>query len=204
MKRQFKTNRPAGRQNKRELILEAAIEVFARKGSHLSTIADVARKARVALGTVYVYFVSKDDLLQQCMKEMIEKEIATIISTTQSINDPIDRLAAFFAHHVELVKEKPYIARFITVEARQSESFTLRNPGYNPLLHYLNYVKDIAEKAVASGQIKAIDPEAFALILVGSMDIVLWQWLASDSKMDIQQLTQSIRYILHNGVANPQ
>lgn len=200
MKRQTKGNRPAGRQNKRELILEAAIEVFARKGSHLATIADVAKKARVALGTVYVYFESKDDLLQQCMKEIIDTEIKAIIESTKSISDPMERLVAFFQHHIELVHEKPYIARFITVEARQSESFTMRNPGYNPLHQYVDYVKEITTKAVSKKQIKKIDPEALAYLLVGSMDMVLWQWLASDHQVSIEGLIGSIRQILHSGV----
>lgn len=201
MKRQSKGNRPAGRQNKRELILDAAIEIFARKGSHQTTIADVAKKARVALGTVYVYFTSKDDLLQQCMKEVIDKEIKTIIENTKTIADPMERLVAFFQHHIELVSDRPFIARFITVEARQSESFTMRNPGYNPLHQYVDYVKEITSKAVAKKQIKNIDPEALAFLLVGSMDIVLWQWLASDHKINIDMLIKSIREILHGGVS---
>lgn len=201
MKRQSKGNRPAGRQNKRELILDAAIEIFARKGSHQATIADVAKKARVALGTVYVYFTSKDDLLQQCMKEVIDKEIKTIIENTKNIVDPMERLVAFFQHHIELVSDRPFIARFITVEARQSESFTMRNPGYNPLHQYVDYVKEITSKAVAKKQIINIDPEALAFLLVGSMDIVLWQWLASDHKINIDMLIKSIREILHGGVS---
>lgn len=204
MKKQAKGSRPAGRQNKRELILDAAIEIFARKGSHQATIAEIAQKARVALGTVYVYFNSKDDLLQQCIKESIEKEIKTIIENTKNIADPMERLIAFFQHHIELVSERPFIARFITVEARQNENFTTRNPGYNPLNHYVEYVKDITTKAVAKNQIKNIDPEALAFLLVGSMDIVLWHWLASDHKIDIEAIIQAIRPILHSGISlNP-
>ena len=201
MKSQKKGNRPAGRQNKRELILEAAIEVFARKGSQQATIADVAKKAKVALGTVYVYFTSKDDLLQKCMKEIIATEIKNIIEATKDIDDPMDRLAAFFQQHIRLVHDKPYIARMITVEARQSESFTMRNPSYNPLHHYVDFLKDYLSEAVSNKQIKAINPEAFAFILVGSMDIVLWQWINSNQKMNIDDLVVSMREILHSGVS---
>ncbi len=140
--------RKAGRQNKRELLLNAAIEVFARKGSNQATIADVAKKARVALGTVYVYFDSKDDLLQHCMKEIIETEINGIINRTAEVSNHMDRLYEFFMHHVALVKEKPYIARFIAVEARQNENFIRRNPGYNPLLKYLDFVKEVTTSAI--------------------------------------------------------
>lgn len=201
MPRDNVTLRKAGRQNKRELLLNAAIEVFAKKGSNQATIADVAKKARVALGTVYVYFNSKDDLLQHCMKEIIETEINGIISKTSSIPIHMNRLYEFFQHHVTLVKEKPYIARFIAVEARQNENFIRRNPGYNPLNKYLDFVKEVTSAAIQDNQVKTIDAEALALLLVGSMDIVLWNWLAGDSEMDIDTIGERIRQILHAGVA---
>ncbi|MDD4309357.1 MAG: TetR/AcrR family transcriptional regulator [Candidatus Cloacimonetes bacterium] len=196
--------RKAGRQNKRDLLLNAAIEVFAHKGSNSATIADVAKRARVALGTVYVYFESKDDLLQHCMREIVDSELNSIIKQTETIFDPMDRLYAFFQQHVALVKEKPHVARFITVEARQSESFTNRNPGYNPLQKYLEFVKETTASAISKGNIMPIDPQALALILVGTMDIVLCQWLAGDKNVDIETIGQSIRNIIHTGVAvNP-
>lgn len=196
-----KPHRKAGRLNKRDMLLNAAIEVFAQKGSNSATIADVARKARVALGTVYVYFESKDDLLQRCMNEVIKNEIDLIIRKTADIKDPMDRLYDFFMHHITLVNEKPYIARFITVEVRQSESFSRRNPGYNPMQRYLDFVIDITKEAIDSGRIRAIDPKSFALLVVGAMDIIIWQWLASDSHLDIEAVSYQIRGILHAGVA---
>ncbi|MDY0152375.1 MAG: TetR/AcrR family transcriptional regulator [Candidatus Cloacimonas sp.] len=193
--------RKAERQTKRELLLNSAIEVFARKGSNLATIADVAKKARVAQGTVYVYFENKDDLLQHCMKEIIEVELAVIIKKTEHIADPMDRLYEFFMHHVTLVREKPHVARFLTVESRQSENFASRNPGYNPLRSYLTFVQDIATKAIADNKILPIDPCAFSYILVGAMDIVLCQWLASNANLDIATISLQIRQIIHGGVA---
>lgn len=201
MDNQIKLLRKASRQSKRDELLNAAIEVFAQKGSNLATIADVAKKARVALGTVYVHFDSKDDLLQQCMKEIIETELNSIIERTKNIPDPMDRLYDFFLSHVALVKEKPHVARFLAVESRQSEYFASRNPSYNPLNKYITFVQEITVQAVADNKIQAIDPVAFSYILVGTMDIVLCQWLASDANLDIEIVTKQIRQILHTGVA---
>lgn len=200
MAKSEKPLRKAGRQNKRDLLLNAAIEVFAKKGSNLATIADVAKKARVALGTVYVYFESKDDLLQNCMKEIIEAEINSIIAKTASISNHMDRLYEFFLEHVTLVKEKPFIARFLAVESRQSEVFSRRNPGYNPLHKYLDFVSEVAQTAIREKQIQPIDPEALAYLLVGSMDLILWNWLAGDNDVDLETIGNRVRQILHAGV----
>jgi len=205
MSRTTNSLRKAGRRNKREMLLQAAIEVFAKKGSNLATIADVAKKARVALGTVYGYFESKDDLLQNCMKEIIETEINEIINKTASIPVHMDRLYEFFLHHIILVKEKPYIARFLAVEVRQNENFSRRNPGYNPLHRYIDFVKQTAQQAITDAQIKPIDIEAFAYLLVGSMDLILWNWLAGGTQLNLETLSLQIRQILHAGVTlNPQ
>lgn len=120
------TKRAANRRNRKERILNKAIEVFARKGSQQSTISDIAKAAGIAQGTIYVYFSSKEELLNECMQVIIGPEIETIIDATKSIEDPMDRLYEFFVRHVALVKEKPYIARFLTMEARQNEEFYLQ------------------------------------------------------------------------------
>lgn len=196
-----KLQRRAERQNKREDILYSAIEVFAQKGSNLATIADVAKRARVAPGTVYLYFNSKDDLLQKCMSEVISSEINNIIELTSGIPDPMERLYAFFFHHTELVESKPFIARFITVELRQTELFNRRNPGYNPIQIYLNFVVEQTTLAIKSGRIRDINPQAFALLLVGAMDIIIWQWLASNTPIDLRKISEQIRSILQRGVS---
>ncbi|HNQ44554.1 MAG TPA: TetR/AcrR family transcriptional regulator, partial [Candidatus Cloacimonadota bacterium] len=154
--------RSAIRKSKRDIIIEKAIEVFAAKGSELTTIADIAKKARIAQGTVYVYFESKDDLLKHCMKEIITAEINTIIEATAQIPDTMDRLFEFFVKHIELVKNKPYVARFLTLETRQHEEFYLHNPDFNPLKLYLDFVLKVTREAIAVGRIRNISADAMA------------------------------------------
>src|SRR6185295_16792837 len=61
--------------DKRDLILKAATKVFAQNGFFQSQVADVARVAGVAAGTVYLYFKGKDDLLvsifERSMKDVL-------------------------------------------------------------------------------------------------------------------------------------
>ncbi len=200
MNKKKNPRRAATRKSKRELIIEKAIEVFAAKGSDLTTIADIAKKARIAQGTVYVYFESKDDLLKHCMKEIITAEITSIIEATANIPDTMDRLFEFFAMHVELVKTKPYVARFLTLETRQNEEFYMHNPDFNPLKMYIDFVQKTAKEAIAIGRIRDLNTDALAHLLVGAMDFVLAQWVISGGKLDIEPMVQPIRDILKYGV----
>src|SRR5918912_3065961 len=80
------------RGDKRAAILRAAIDVFAARGYFNAQVADVARAAGVAAGTVYLYFRSKDDLLvsifDRTMREALEEGQAAI----GALRDPRERL----------------------------------------------------------------------------------------------------------------
>src|SRR5215211_2233338 len=89
--------------DKRDAILRAAIKVFARNGYFQSQVADVARVAGVAAGTVYLYFRSKDDLLvsifERTMKDAIDEGKAALAG----VADPADRLRHIARLHLERV-----------------------------------------------------------------------------------------------------
>ncbi len=183
-------------------ILSAAIKVFALKGYVNTTMSDVAIHAKVGIGTLYKYFKNKDDLLMQCMKKTIEDEIYQIQTASESIKDPIDKLHNFFIKHGELIVSKPYIAKFLVVELRQSESFYKRNPSYNPMHYYMDYVKSILKTAMASGRIRTVDIDTLSFMVIGSMDMLFTQWLISNKTMDIKPVIDNIREILKIGVGS--
>ncbi len=192
--------RSANRRYKKDLILEKAIEVFAKKGSQQTTISDIAKAAKIAQGTIYVYFNSKEALLNECMQEIIGPVLQSIIDATKDIPDTMDRLFEFFIQHIRLVEEKPYIARFLTIEARQNEDFYESFPNYNPLRCYLDFVESITEQAISEKRIRAIDSKAFAILLVGAMDFAMCEWLIQENKMDIADVAKSVREILKFGI----
>lgn len=200
----MKTKRAANRKNRREIILEKAIEVFAQNGSQKCTIADIAKAAGIAQGTVYVYFTGKDELLNECLHEIIGPEIEIIISRTKDIPDTMERLYEFFKEHINLVKEKPFIARFLTMETRQNEDFYKQWPNFNPLKRYLEYVEETALEAIAEGRIRNLDAKTFAYLIVGVMDLAMAQWITTSQNLDIAKMADSIRDIIRHGTLIPE
>src|SRR6478752_2628047 len=77
---------------KRDAILRAAIDVFAERGYFNAQVADVARAAGVAAGTVYLYFRSKDDLLVSIFERTVSDGLAEGRAAVDGIPDPIERL----------------------------------------------------------------------------------------------------------------
>lgn len=186
--------------NYRQKILDASIKVFAQKGYNNTTMNDVANSAKVGIGTLYNYFKNKDDLLTSCMDKTIEDEIKQVREISEQQTDLMDKLHTFFLQHASLIKDKPYIARFLVVELRQSEAFYKRNPSYNPLRYYISYVTEIFEEARRSGRIKDVNIDALAYMLVGAMDMVMTQWLIGQETFDTEAVINHIRTILAEGI----
>src|SRR5439155_25451935 len=80
---------------KRDAILRAAIDVFAERGYFNAQVADVARAAGVAAGTVYLYFRSKDDLLASIFERAMREAFAESRAVLEGISDPCERLRRF-------------------------------------------------------------------------------------------------------------
>src|SRR5512139_3625644 len=107
------------RTGKRERILDAAEKVFAERGFFAAKVADVAKEAGVADGTIYLYFKNKDDLLvslfEHRMKDVNERLRAAIAD-----RPPLEQLRALIHTYLQLVADEPGAAEVLTIELRQS------------------------------------------------------------------------------------
>ncbi len=102
-------------EQRREQILRAAVKVFGRKGYERATIADIAREARLAEGSIYNYFKNKGDLLVQIPHLMMQP-------TVENLSDQLSRWAA----GGELPPPEvvlPMIARTMIATMRQNAQF---------------------------------------------------------------------------------
>src|SRR3954468_5307653 len=86
--------------SKREAILRAAIDVFADRGYFNAQVADVARAAGVAAGTVYLYFRSKDDLLISIFERTLREALAEGRAAVADVRAPGERLRRLARLHL--------------------------------------------------------------------------------------------------------
>src|SRR6476661_9212617 len=90
----------ADRSEKRDAILRAATDVFAGRGFFNAQVADVARAAGVAAGTVYLYFRSKDDLLISIFERGMREALVEGRARVADAADPPERLARLARLHL--------------------------------------------------------------------------------------------------------
>src|SRR3954449_4651497 len=132
---------------KRDAILRAAIDVFAERGFFNAQVADVARAAGVAAGTVYLYFRGKDDLLVSIFERTMRAAIADGRACVAPLADPVAQLREIARVHLERMGRDRSLAVVFQVELRQSTKFMERFSS-TLLREYLGIIRNI----VAAGQ----------------------------------------------------
>src|SRR6266536_898237 len=106
--------------DKRATILRAATRVFARNGYFNSKVADIARAADVADGTVYLYFKSKEEILHSIFDQNIAEVIAAGRKLIEHLGDPREKLRRIAKLHLERLGADRDLAVVFQVELRGS------------------------------------------------------------------------------------
>src|SRR5207248_8386238 len=102
--------------DKRTRIMDAAIKVFAERGFHSATVAEIARAAGVADGTIYLYFKSKDDLLLRLFDEKMTSLLEEARAELAREAHAAGKLRRFIQLHLALVERNPELASVLNVE----------------------------------------------------------------------------------------
>src|SRR5207244_12847147 len=111
---------------KRDAILRAAIDVFAERGYFNAQVADVARAAGVAAGTMYLCLRSKDDLLISIFERSMRQALVDGRGMVADLRDPRERLRRFARLHLGRLGRDRNLAVVFQVELRQSTKFMER------------------------------------------------------------------------------
>jgi TetR/AcrR family fatty acid metabolism transcriptional regulator len=182
--------------DKRARILSAAVKVFAEHGFHNSKVSEIAKKAKVADGTIYLYCKNKDDILISLFEESLKLLINNMREAVREIEDPLEKIRVFIRLHFESVEKFQGVAEVMQVELRQSHKFMKE---YVPqrLAEYLNIVSEIIEEGKAKGVIKEeIHPAVFKRALFGAMDEIALHWvLIKRQRKRAYELSESAEHV---------
>jgi TetR/AcrR family transcriptional regulator, fatty acid metabolism regulator protein len=196
--------RAAPSSDKREAILRAAVRVFARHGYFTAQVADVARDAGVAAGTVYLYFRSKDDLLVSIFERAMREARAEAAAALEGLADPVARLHAIARLHLDRLGRDRDLAVVFQVELRQSTKFMERLSS-TLLREYLGLIRDTIADAQAQGAFRGdINPTVAAKVLFGALDEMATNWILSKRRYSLAADADVVMDLLVRGFATPQ
>lgn len=171
---------------KRDAILRAAIDVFAERGYFNAQVADVARAAGVAAGTVYLYFRSKDDLLISIFERTVKEQLRDGRDEVSAIADPAERLRRFAQLHLGMLGRDRNLAIVFQVELRQSVKFMERFSS-TLLREYLGQIRATIEAGQKSGVFrKNLNATTVAKMFFGALDEMATNWILSRRRYNLE------------------
>ena len=186
--------------DKREAILRSAIKVFAQKGYFNSKVADVAKAAGIADGTVYLYFKSKDEILHSIFDRAMEEFIAEGKREISLIQEPDGRLRRIAQLHLEKLGADRNLAIVFQVELRGSTKFMEEFSG-GGFAEYLDIIRQtIAEGQKANVFRQDIKPITAAKIFYGALDEMVTNWILSKRKYPLAPMADEVLKIFFGGV----
>jgi TetR/AcrR family fatty acid metabolism transcriptional regulator len=186
--------------DKREAILRAAITVFAHNGYFNSKVADIAREAGVADGTVYLYFKSKEEILHSVFDRSVEEALAEAKKKIKSISDPREKLRQIAYLHLERLGADRDLAVVFQVELRGSTKF-MEEFSAAGFAEYLSLIRSTFEEGQQAGLFRPdLNAKVVSKILFGALDEMATNWILSKRRYKLVSMADQVLDIFLNGV----
>jgi AcrR family transcriptional regulator len=163
--------------DKRRLILDAAVRVFARQGFHACRVSDIADEAGVAYGLVYHYFASKDEVLDTLFLERWNIMLELIREVDREQIPVREKLRAIASFIVESYRHNPDLMKVIIVEVtRAANSFG--NTHIATIREAYDLIGGMIAKAQSEGVFKPeIEARFAAMAFYGAIEQLLTGWI---------------------------
>ena len=187
--------------DKHAAILRAAIRVFAHNGYFNAKVADIAREAGVADGTVYLYFKSKEEILHSIFNRTVEEAIAEARKQLEKISDAKEKLRRIALLHLERLSADRDLAVVFQVELRGSTKF-MEEFSAAGFAEYLGLIRETFEAGQRVGVFRSeLNAKIVAKILFGALDEMATNWILSKRRYKLAPMSDQVLDIFLNGVS---
>jgi TetR/AcrR family fatty acid metabolism transcriptional regulator len=200
----FIAMRARGRaEDKRRRILDAAVHVFAQKGYFGARVSEIASRASVADGTIYLYFRNKEDILVSLFDDVMAEHVQKGRQEVAATAGIAARLLVIARHHLRLLGGNRDLAVVFQVELRQSTKFMKRFTA-SWLQDYLSLISGVIEEGQRDGILRPdLDKKLATKAFFGAMDEMVTSWVLSPKEYDlVRQAAPVVDLFMHGAAAS--
>ena len=174
--------------------------MFAEKGFFTARVADIADRAEVADGTVYLYFKNKEEILMTAIHTAFDAFMSLARTELKKLDDPAERLRRLAFLHLEALGANRNLAVVFQMELRQSTRF-LSEFSHHHMIEYLSLVRE----AITEGQAKGIfrrgmNDKYAANCFFGALDEMVTSWVLSENEYPLSHVADAVVDIFLNGM----
>ena len=190
----------AEKNNKYHQILEAAVKVFARQGFHQSTVAQIAKEAGVADGTIYLYFKNKDDILVQFFSVRTKQVFESFREAVDAAETSADKLRNLVRRHLAEFQRDKDGAVVYQVETHQNSRLA-EDQIREMSKMYRDLISEIIEQGQQEGAIrKDLYLGLVKRFIIGAVDEVINTWLHTEEDYDLVSMADPLVELFIKGI----
>ena len=185
---------------KYQRILDAAVAVFADKGFFNSRISDIADRADVADGTVYLYFKNKEEILMTAINTAFDAFMRHARTEVEKLPSPVERLRRLAFLHLDALGSNRSLAVVFQMELRQSTRF-LSEFSHHHMVEYLSLVRAAINEGQAKGVFRLdMSAKIVANCFFGALDEMVTSWVLNKQEYRLSDVADSVVDIFLNGM----
>ena len=198
-----KTQKQQQSEQTRQRIIDAAMQLFARKGFHHTSIADLAQAAGLTKGALYHHFENKGALLYAVLQAMREIWREEVVRDVLKARNSLDRLIVLFENHARLIREREMFCLMLSSLVMEMDGV---DEGFMAALREIYadltlFIQRIIEKGQRTGEVRCdLDARLTALNIVGMLEGNNIPWMLNRGQIDYGEMMRSVERILVSGL----
>ena len=174
--------------------------MFAQRGFHNSRVADVADRAGVADGTIYLYFKNKEELLMTAINSAFDGFMKHARTEMAAIDSPIDKLRRLAFLHMEALGSNRDLAIVLQMELRQSVRF-MEAFSHHQMVEYFGLVRECIREGQQKGLLRPeLHEKIAANCFFGALDEMVTSWVLADHEYPLSQAAETVANIILKGL----
>jgi AcrR family transcriptional regulator len=188
--------------DKRRIILDAAVRVFARKGYHTSRVGDIAEEAGIAHGLLYHYFASKEEVLETVFRENWSQLLEAFARIESSNEPPLEQLGAIAKVLLRAWRDQPDLVRVMVREVARSPQLQSQ---VDEIRAGFLVIQRVIERGQADGSFRPdLDARLASWIFYGGLEELLTGWVLGqlpDGDEEVARAERTVVELVSGGLA---
>jgi AcrR family transcriptional regulator len=188
--------------DKRRILIDAAVRVFARRGYHAARVGDIAEEAGVAHGLLYHYFNSKEEVLETIFNETWSELLEAVRDVEESGEPARVQLRHVAAILLRSWRRQPDLVRVLVLEVTRSSQLGQR---VSDVRDAMAAIERIVTRGQEAGDLRRdLDARLASVVFYGAIEEILTGWvleLLPDGDEDVARAEETVVEILSGGLA---
>ena len=188
---------------RRAEILEQAEKIFAAKGFYNTTVAEIAAASGFAVGTIYLFFESKEQLYTAMLNEKLNMMYEGIRKAVGQVAGVFRKIEVLTASNFQFVESN---AEFCSIFVRGDHlslsegSEALREQMIRDYADHVSFLEEVIREGIRTGDLKKMDPRMMASALLGIINSCSFKWLTVAKEGSLKTKVPFVLDIVLEGV----